>query len=208
MAAKNLPFLLQTALSLLPVFILSLKRARPGAIRAMRPERRESLEKVLYVLLLHCSLQYSGAFCQITRVWVRPLTIEEIAKLAGLKFCNVVRCLADLRALGYIMGTQIKRKNQHTGRLEVSPGLRIFTMKFWEDLGLKDKFVKAVKWARENCNQQFKMRFKSIAIKVKEAAIGAKKVVNSVMQKMLDPDAERVKNHCSRILAMLKRNNP
>lgn len=162
MTKKNLPFLLQTSLELVPQFVHSIRKARPGCVRAMRPERQESFTKFLPVLLLGVSLQHDGAICIINGSTVRPMTVEDMARKSGLNTANIERMLADLKDMGYIVSDQIKRKNRVNGQLEVSPGLRFFTPKFWEDLGLKSLFEKSVLWAKKHCKRYFTMPYKLI----------------------------------------------
>lgn len=168
MTEKNLPFLLQTSLELVPNFIKSIRKARPGCVRAMRPERQESFAKFLPVLLLGVSLQHDGAICIINGSTVRPMTVEDMARKAGLNTANIERMLADLKDMGYIASEQIKRKNRVNGQLEVSPGLRFFTAKFWEDLGLKSLFEKSVLWAKKHCKRYLTMPFKIVKLAEKK----------------------------------------
>ena len=169
MTEKNLPFLLQTSLELVPQFVHSIRKARPGCVRAMRPERQESFTKFLPVLLLGVSLQHDGAICIINGSTVRPMTVEDMARKAGLNTANIERMLADLKDMGYIVSDQIKRKNRVNGQLEVSPGLRFFTAKFWEDLGLKSLFEKSVLWAKKHCKRYLTMPFKIVKLAEKKA---------------------------------------
>lgn len=219
MTEKNLPFLLQTSLELVPNFIKSIRKARPGCVRAMRPERQKSFAKLLPVLLLGVSLQHDGAICIINGSTVRPMTIEDMARKAGLNTANIERMLADLKDMGYLASKQIKRKNRITGQLEVSPGLRFFTAKFWKDLGLKTLFEKSVLWAKKHCKRYFTMPYKLVktaekAIKqvggivgsvLKDMHLAAEKE-KTINQEILDGN-ERAKFWSNKILTMLRRKN-
>lgn len=194
MTEKNLPFLLQTSLELVPSFIKSIRKARPGCVRAMRPERQESFAKFLPVLLLGVSLQHDGAICIINGSTVRPMTVEDMARKAGLNTANIERMLADLKDMGYLASEQIKRKNKATGQLEVSPGLRFFTAKFWEDLGLKSLFEKSILWAKKHCKRYFTMPFKVVELAEKKVKqIGG--FVGSLLKDMhLAAEKEKAEN--------------
>lgn len=203
MTQANLPFLLQNALLLVPAFLNSIRRSRPGLIRAMRQERYESLLILLPVLLMSVSLQHMGAICRINGAWVRPLTVDEMVELTGLSKACVNRCLAFLRECGFIYGSQIKRKNPATGRFEVSPGLRFFTQKFWDALGLKRKFESSIEWAKNHCKRKFLMPFKGITLKVKSTFSSAKDTLQTVL-KNLDPTAQKIVTNCNKIREMVR----
>lgn len=86
----------------------------------------------------------------------------EIAEEAGISYAQAKRCLAYLKQLGYISSKQIRRKNKVTGQLEVSPGLRFLTPKFWLAVGLWDLFKASVAWAKKHATRFFYMPFKAI----------------------------------------------
>ena len=127
--------MLQKASYRLPAFIKSIRTTRPGLIRAMRPERQNSMIRLLRVMLQSCSLQHDGAICQIHEKWAKPKTIEELAEQAKISFFQAKRCLADLRTREYVTSKQVQWKSGINGQVEVSLSLRFFTSKFWQDLG-------------------------------------------------------------------------
>ena len=127
--------MLQKASYRLPAFIKSIRTTRPGLIRAMRPERQNSMIRLLRAMLQSCSLQHDGAICQIYEKWAKPKTIEELADQAGISYSQATRCMAELRAREYITSKQIKWKSGINGQVEVNLSLRFFTSKFWQDLG-------------------------------------------------------------------------
>lgn len=205
---STLPLLLTLAIDCLPKFIESLLRARPDSIRAMRPERQECLLKLLTAMLRSCSLQHDGVIAAINGAWVRPKVIAELADQAGISFAQAKRGMADLRKMEYMASSQIKRKNAATGQLEVSPGLRVLTPKFWKALGLWDMFKQSVAWAKKHCKRKFQMPFRAVKIaakKIKPVFTAAASVVVSTMGKISGGDAARVKSHCAAIRAMLAR---
>ena len=178
-----IPLPLQQAIDSLPDFIQSIRTTRPGLIRAMRQERQDSMTKFLRAMLLSCSLQHDGAICRIHDEWVKPKTIEELAEQAEISFFQAKRCLADLRAGEYITSKQIKRKNKINGQVEVSPGLRFFTQKFWEELGLWELFQKSMAWAKKYCKRLFIMPFKAIQnLKPEKTFKQAGEVVGKILQ--------------------------
>lgn len=206
---STLPLPLQLATDLLPDFITSLLHARPACERAMRPERQDCLLKLLTAMLRSCSLQHGGAICAINGQWVRPRTIAELADQAGISFSQAKRGMADLHKMGFWDGTQIKRKNAATGQLEVSPGLRVLTPKFWKALGLWDMFQKSVKWAKKHCRRKFQMPFRAVKVAAKQLKpvfTAAAAVVTSALGKISGEEAARVKNYCAAIRAMLAHN--
>lgn len=131
MASSAIPLPLQKAIDLIPLFIASITKSRPGLIRAMRSDRQECLGKFIKIILLSTSLQHGGAVVYLNEGWVKPKTLHEIADEAGISFAQAKRCLALLKQLGYITSKQIKRKNRVNGAFEVSPALRVLTQKFW-----------------------------------------------------------------------------
>lgn len=191
-----LPLLIQRAIDNISDFVDSLER--PGSIRAMRPERNDSLKKLLTAMLLSCSLQHEGAICKINDKWTKPKTIKELADQAKISFDQAKRCLAFLMELKFITSKQIKRKNKVNGQLEVSPGLRFFTEKFWRALGLCDLFKKSVEWAKKHCKRMFLMPFKGIIQKAKKDFAAAGEVMESVL-KVMTPEQERTKFWCDKI---------
>lgn len=133
----------------------------------------------------------------------------ELANLAGISFAQAKRALADLRQMEYLASSQIKRKNATTGQLEVSPGLRILTPKFWKALGLWEMFQKSIAWAKKHCKRKLQMPFRAIKIaakQIKPVFTAAAAVVQSALGKISGADAARVKSHCEKIRAMLARN--
>lgn len=176
-----LPLLLQKAIDGLSSLLDSLDYARPDCIRAMRPERKKSLVKLLTYMLRSCSLQNGGTLIAVNGPYARPKTVKEYAVQSGLSVANVKRCLADLRALDYLSGKQIKRKNPVSGQLEVTPGLRQFTQKFWKDLGLWDLFREQVAWAKQHATKKLLLPFRAVKSKIQDIAKSAGQVVKQVM---------------------------
>lgn len=175
----------------------------------MRPERQDCLLKLLTAMLQSCSLQHDGAICAINGAWVRPKIIAELADQAGISFAQAKRGMADLRHMEYMASSQIKRKNAATGQLEVSPGLRILTPKFWKALGLWDMFKQSVAWAKKHCKRKFQMPFRTVKLAAKQLKTtftAAAAIVTSALGKISGEDAARVKGHCAAIRAMLAHN--
>lgn len=130
-----------------------------------------------------------------------------MANLAGICTKTASRCVSDMVDLGLIECSQIKRRNKETGLLEVSIGIRRFTKKFWQALGLWDLYQENVKWAKEHAKRKLVMPFKSISCKAKQAAKKAGSVVKHALCKLADPDADRVRVNCQKILDMLRSKN-
>lgn len=188
MATNALPIVLQTALNLLAAYLAShaVVFGRSGARhRGMRSDRRNNILGVAVALLRGCSLQYKGLSCHYSGLWVRPLTLSEIATLAKICRKTVSRCLADLVDLGLIECYQIKRKNPKTGQLEVSVGIRRFTEKFWKAIGLWDFYKRSCAWAEKNGKRKIVIPFKRISLKVKETYESAENLVKSVLGNLL-----------------------
>lgn len=205
MASSAIPLPLQKAIDFLPIFIEMLAKARRGLIRSMRAERKAAMLKFLTVILLSTSLQHDGAICYITDKTAKPKTLEELANEAGISFDQAKRCLALLKELEYITSKQIKRKNKINGQLEVSPGLRFLTKKFWQAVGLWDLFKKSMEWAKKHCKRMLLMPFKGIVQKAKKNFVVAGEVVGSVL-KVMTPEQERTKFWCNKILTNLRQN--
>ena len=192
-----IPFVLQKAIDFLPFFVISIAKARPGLIRAMRSDRQECMIKFLTAILLATSLQHDGAVCYINESWVKPKTLAELAESAGISYSQAKRCLALLVQLGFIVSKQIKRKNPINSQFEVTPALRYLTPKFWQAVGLFDLFKRSVAWAKKNCRRMLLMPFKVIKLAEKIVKqVGA--VVEDVMQNLSD-DALRVQYWCNKI---------
>ena len=135
-ATSALPLPIQRGIDLIPWFIALITKSRPGLVRAMRSDRQKCLAEFLKIILLSTSLQHDGAVIYLNERWAKPKTLQEIAEEAGISYPQAKRCLALLKQLGYISSKQIKRKNKISGQLEVSPGLRFLTRKFWQTVGL------------------------------------------------------------------------
>lgn len=204
MVSVSLPLIIQNALTLLVPFLTShaVKYGRSGERhRAMRCDRANNILGVAIAMLRGCSLQHGGVICHFSGIWVRPLTIAEIATLAQICPKTVSRCIADMVDLGLIECTQIKRKNPRTGQFEVSIGIRKFTEKFWKAIALWDLFVKSCQWAKEHGRRRLIMPFKGISLKIKNTVKTAGNIAKSVLETMTD---ERIKNNCDSILTMLR----
>lgn len=209
---RNLPLVITFALSLVEDYLCShaVRYGRSGERhRGMRSDRRRNILTVITILIKACDLKYSGIFCKITRFWSRPLTIAEIADLAKLSIKTVSRCISDLVDLGIVEREQIKKKNKVTGLLDVSIGIRRFTAKFWDALGLTDRFEEGCQWARANARRKLYMPFKSISMKLKKVCSSAgdvaKSVLNGLSAKVQENDkSQSIKAHCEEILAMLR----
>lgn len=208
MAVASLPLIIKDSLGFISAYLLSpaVMFGRSGkSSRAMRSDRRSNLQAVLAVLIRGCCLQHDGIICHITRHWVRPLSIPEIAAYVGVCARTVARCMADLVDLGLIECSQIKRKNPITGQIEVSIGIRRFTDKFWEAIGQLEKYKEAEKWAKKNGKRKFLCPFKQIGATIKQAA----QSVNSLAKKTikgLESDAMKIHQNCQAILTMLRQN--
>ena len=191
LTSAAIPLPLQKAIDQLPDFIESIRTTRPGLIRAMRRERRDSMTKLLRAMLLSCSLQHDGAICRIHEKWAKPKTVEELAEQAGISYSQAARCLADLRAREYITSKQIKRKNKINGQIEVSPGLRFFTPKFWKELGLWELFQKSMAWAKKHCKRMFRLPFKVIqqSLKPEKTFKKAGEVVGNLLHNLSERNA-------------------
>lgn len=199
-----LPLPLQKAIDLVPWLVASLTKSRPGLIRTMRPERQDSLKKILTTLLLSCSLQHDGAICYVNDKWAKPKTLKEIAEEAGVSYPCAKRCLAFLKQVKLIKSKQVKRKNKINGQVEVSPGLRYFTPEFWQKLDLWKLFQQSVAWAKRHCRRFFFLPFK--AVKLAEKGIReAAEVVGEVLQNMSE-DAIRARYWCDKIRKNLRQN--
>lgn len=197
-----IPLPLQQAIDLLPHFVDSISKERPGLIRGMRKERKSCVIKFLTTMVLSTSLQHDGAICYINERWVKPKTLEEIAEESGISFSQAKRCLALLKELGYISSKQIKRKNKISGKFEVSPGLRFLTEKFWRALNLWGLLQKSVAWAKKHCRRHFLMPFK--AVKLAEKTVRqASEVVGNVLKGMSE-GATRAQFWCGKILKNLR----
>lgn len=193
MAGVSLPFIIQDSLNRFEAYLSSASVifGRSGdRQRGMRSDRLGNIVKLVGAMLHGCCIQHDGVVCHITRFWARPMTIAELARLAGMTAITAARCMADLVDLELVESRQVKRKNQETGQLEVSVGLRCFTPKFWEALGLLEKFKAAVEWAKKNARRKFILPFKGISLKAKEAAEHVGTVANKVLRDMKDAAEE------------------
>lgn len=167
--SSALPLPIQKAIWLIPYFIATIIKSRPGLVRAMRSDRQECLAKFLKIILLSTSLQHDGAVIYLNENWAKPKTLMEIAEEAGISYSQAKRCLALLKQLGYITSRQIKRKNKINGQLEVSPALRVLTLKFWQAVGLLDLYKASVAWAKKHVKRALYIPFK--AVKMADNAI-------------------------------------
>lgn len=201
MAAASLPIVIQKSLERFDSYLSSVHVAfgRSGDHqKAMRCDRRGNIGKLVGAMLLGCCLQHGGLICHMSRFWARPMSLPELARLAGLTLITAARCMADLVDLELVESTQIKRKSLKTGQLEVSIGLRCFTDKFWEALGLLEKFKASVEWAKKNARRKLLFPFKSISRKIKDTAVKAGDLVSSVL-KSIDVGALKVKANIAEI---------
>lgn len=208
MTQKNFPLPIAQALSQLGAYLAShsVRYGRSGPRhRAMRCDRRKNILAVASAMLRGCSLQHDGLVCLITAQWSRPLCLAEIASLTGKCTKTVSRSISDMVDLGLITTEQIKRRNPITGLLEVSIGIRRFTPKFWQVLGLLDLYKKSVEWAKKHARRKLLMPFKVVPCKVKQAANSAASIVKTAMGNLAHEQAEKVKANCAKIRAMLAR---
>lgn len=206
MASAPLPFVIQESLNRFTAYLESpeVVDGRSGdRKRSMRSDRRGNIVKVVRVMLLGCCLQHGGLICRMARFWARPMSIPEIARLAGMTVITVARCMADLVDLGLLESGQIKRKSLKTGQLEVSVGLRNFTDKFWSAMGLLEKFKAGVEWAKKNGRRKLDLPFKGISQKVKETFAKAGDVIGAVF-KNLDVKSLQVKANCAEIQKLFR----
>lgn len=209
MVAVSLPILIQNALTLLVPFLTShaVKFGRSGKRhRAMRCDRANNILGVATAMLRGSSLQYDGLICHFSGIWVRPMTIAEIATLAQICPKTVSRCIADLVDLGLIEGKQIKRKNPKTGQFEVSIAIRRFTKKFWMALGLWDLFIKSCQWAKEHGRRKLVIPFKAIHLKIKNTVKNTSEIVENVLDNISE-GAIRAKYWCNKIREKIMKNN-
>lgn len=206
MASAPLPFVIQESLNRFIAYLESpeVVDGRSGdRKRSMRSDRRGNIVKVVRVMLLGSCLQHGGLICRMSRFWARPMSIPEMARLAGMTVITVARCIADLVDLDLLESGQIKRKSLKTGQLEVSVGLRNFTDKFWEAMGLLEKFKAGVEWAKKNGRRKLELPFKGISQKVKETFSKAGDLLGSVF-KSLDVKALQVNANCAEIQKLFR----
>lgn len=212
-ASCALPLPLQKAINSLPFFVSSIAKARPGLIRSMRSERQAAMIKFLTALLLSTSLQHDGAVCYVSEKWAKPKTLEELAEDSGISYASAKRCMALLTQLDYLTSKQIRRKNKVNGQLEVSPGLRFLTRKFWQSVGLWELYKQSVAWAKKHIRHCFYLPFK--AVKQAENTV---KQVGSIMddvlktmrltvQKEKTEGQKKAKFWCNKILTELRQNH-
>lgn len=205
LTTSTLPLPLTEAINNISSLVDSLKYARAACIRAMRPERRQAIKKLLTAMLQSCSLQHNGAICAVNENWARPKTIQELAHQAGLSLVTAKRAMHDLYALELVASKQIKRKGQ-SGKLEVSPAMRFFTRKFWEKVGLLDMWEKSVSWAKVHANKKFILPFRQIVVKARQVTQKAGNVIKTVMGKLENPaQPNKIQEKCSWIMQMLKK---
>lgn len=164
---KNpLPLVIQRALERLDALLLNshIRWGRRQAVRAMRPERRRALKKILTAMLKASTLQFDGALCRVTKdkKRARPLTIAELASFAGLSLRGAWRAIADLKDLGLLKTVKQQRFEVAAG-LAVAPCLRFFTRLFWDMLNLWSLFIESVKYARADNKLNFQIPIKIIA---------------------------------------------
>lgn len=208
MAIASLPLPIQLALDSLASFLEShaVKYGRSGERwRGMRCDRRQHILGVASAMLRGCSLQHDGLVCLITRFWARPMSIAEISTLAGISTKTASRCMGDMEDLGLIERAQIKRRNPQTGLLEVSIGIRRFTKKFWQALGLFDIYQRSVLWAKKEARRRLLMPFKAISTKAKSYGSAAGQVVKAVISRLANPDAERRRSRQQILLNVFQR---
>lgn len=204
---SSIPLPIKLALDNLASFLSShaIRYGRSGERwRAMRSDRRNHILGVASAMLHGCSLQHDGLICLISRFWARPMSIAEMATLAGICPKTVNRCIRDMVDLGLVECAQIKRRNKQTGLLEVSIGIRRFTKKFWQALGLWDLYQESVKWAKEQARRKLLMPFKEVSCKAKQTAKKAGNVIKRALGRLADPDANKVRVNCQKILDMLR----
>lgn len=196
------PRVLQTAINGIPELVTSVKWSRQPTERAMRPERQETMKKwLIHMLFYNCSLEHGGSIGKINGKWFQPITVKEMAADTKLSYQQVERCLADLRNLGFIESKQIRRKNPVNGKLEVSPGLRSFTRKFWEALGLWDEYQSAVEWAKKHSRHTFDIHYKPVKAKgAKTPVKPAGPIATRVMKNMANQvETDRRKEETRRL---------
>lgn len=160
----KLPFIIQFSLNLLSGFIVgAFADSRAKGVRALRSDRIASMQAIMEVLLRACCLEQDGRCCVIAGRIARPITIATIAKRAGRSRRTVVRVLGELVRYGWLDSWQIKRKSPDGIGYLVYRGLRSFTSKFWQALGLAKLFRKGVTWAKQHRKLGFEIPFKRVS---------------------------------------------
>lgn len=120
--------------------------------RRMRPERLDAVRRVLTVLVRCLDLRH-GVFVRLLDGGKRavPLTVYEIAELAGVGVRRSERVLASLRDAGFLeTRRQFVRKPDGKPGLLVAAALRSLTRKFWASMGLWGVFCACARYARQN----------------------------------------------------------
>lgn len=186
---KKLPTVLTMGLERIPNFILSTDvlygRSYTNG-RKMRSERVVCLRKVVSALMMTVCLQWDGHFCYIKNDSARLITNAEIAHLCGLNIVTVKRCLSDLKKMGYIESTQIKKKNSET-MLQVSYAYKRFTPLFWQKLNLYDEFINACEKSKKNeVKRNLITPIKLVRKKTKKTYTHIGGVANKVLDDMLN----------------------
>lgn len=152
--ARRIPPCFSKALDLLdritthPDLIYSSER-----LRAMRPERRDSIQAVLQVFCRHANLQENGTVVLVfdNGQQAVPMTIEKVAELAKITKRNCERVFVDLKNAGFIETSQqvIHRENGKIGLL-VSTTIKRLSLKFWRVLGLSLLYKQCVDYAKKH----------------------------------------------------------
>lgn len=152
-ASPRFPLPIQKALERLDSFMVSpqTRYGRSDRTRAMRPERRGCLKKVLAFLIKHASIADNGLLIRVLpdQKTAAALTVPYIAGEVGLPQRNVERCLHDLVHLGYMESSK-QPKRMHDGCFEVGPVFRKLTSLFWMAIGLWELFKSSLKQAKEH----------------------------------------------------------
>lgn len=142
---------------------------------------------LLNVILQHSLLKKDGLICNMCGTWAKVMPISELACLAGVHYKAARRGMDDLVSLGYIeKERQIKRKNKTTQRLEVYPVARRLTLKFWEALGLKREYLKAVAWAKQHDLRKVFYKFKEVALNATKAVVSTGKSMPALLKKLAE----------------------
>lgn len=153
MAAPSLPLALSLALGRLDRIVQHPDLLHSGTrCRRMRPERLDAVRRVLTVLVRCLDLRH-GVFVRLLDGGKRgvPLTVYEIAQLAGIGVRRCERVLAGLRDAGFLeTRRQFVRKPDGKPGLLVAAALRSLTRKFWSALNLWGLFCSCTRYARQN----------------------------------------------------------
>jgi hypothetical protein len=138
---KNRPSVLEAAKSRLVAcfyqpqkYLPSLRFLNPSK-KQKKSERREAMISVMLVLLHHTELDSLHVFKVFTYDRMRPLSLKEIARMAGLTLCRATRAMGDLTKAGYLYN-QRRWKKVRDAVYYGEYSLRTLSIKFFKEIGL------------------------------------------------------------------------